>query len=132
MFEFQSKSSSSIEKARKDKEKSELQGEIHPRDREICSTYRDVRVSEYSSYQESTVLLNFITRDVFLDGNCKHLVKSCSEQQLETIVGISKKDSNTTIRLVIFQKLPVFFFGTPAQEEVRERSSHNVLKLALL
>ena len=50
MFEFQSKSSNSIEKL--GEKKFELQREIHPSDRQICSTYQDVRVFECSSCRD--------------------------------------------------------------------------------
>ena len=42
----------SIEKDRRDQKKFELQRENHARDRQICSTYRDVRVFEYLSYRD--------------------------------------------------------------------------------
>ena len=53
MFEFSSKSSNSIEKVRRDKKKFwVIEREIHLRDRQISSTYRDVRVFEYWSYRD--------------------------------------------------------------------------------
>ena len=52
MFEFQPKSSNSIEKAWRDKKKFELLRKIHPRDRQICLIYGDVLVLQYSSYRD--------------------------------------------------------------------------------